>query len=92
MQRISKRIYYGWLIVAASGGMEFANAATAIGILTIFVIPFTEEFGWSRTEISAVTSVGAILGASIAPFSGRLVDRIGSRWVLVLGGTLVVVA
>ena len=92
MQRISKRIYYGWLIVAASGGMEFANAATAIGILTIFVIPFTEEFGWSRTEISAVTSVGAILGASLAPFSGRLVDRIGSRWVLVLGGTLVVVA
>ena len=92
MQRISKRIYYGWIIVAVSGGMEFANAATAIGILTIFVNPFTEEFGWSRTEISAVTSVGAVLGASLAPFSGRLVDRIGSRWVLTLGGTLVVVA
>ena len=92
MRRISKRIYYGWLVVAASGGMEFANAATAIGILTIFVNPFTEEFGWSRTEVSAVTSVGAILGATLAPFSGRLVDRIGSRWVLTLGGTLVVVA
>ena len=92
MQRISKRIYYGWIIVAVSGGMEFANAATAIGILTIFVNPFTEEFGWSRTEISAVTSVGAVLGASLAPFSGRLVDRIGSRWVLTLGGALVVVA
>ena len=39
MQRISKRIYYGWIIVAVSGGMEFANAATAIGILTIFVNP-----------------------------------------------------
>ena len=52
MQLISKRIYYGWLIVAASGGIEFANAATAIGILTIFVNPLTEEFGWSRTEIS----------------------------------------
>ena len=92
IERISKRIYYGWLIVAASGGMEFANAASAIGILTIFVNPFTEEFGWSRTEISAVTSLGAILGASIAPFSGRLVDRIGSRWVLTLGGALVALA
>jgi MFS family permease len=92
MERISKRIYYGWLIVAASGGIEFANAASAIGILTIFVIPLTEEFGWSRTEISAVTSLGAILGASLAPFSGRLVDRIGSRWVLTLGGILVAVA
>lgn len=92
IERISKRIYYGWLIVAASGGTEFANAASAIGILTIFVNPFTEEFGWSRTEISAVTSLGAILGASMAPFSGRLVDRIGSRWVLTLGGALVALA
>ena len=92
IERISKRIYYGWVIVAASGGMEFANAASAIGILTIFVNPFTEEFGWSRTEISAVTSLGAILGASMAPFSGRLVDRIGSRWVLTLGGALVALA
>ena len=31
----SKKIYYGWLIVAASSGIGFANAATAIGILTI---------------------------------------------------------
>ena len=92
MERISKRIYYGWLIIAASGGMEFANAASAIGILTIFVNPLTEEFGWSRTEISAVTSLGAVLGASLAPLSGRLVDRIGSRWVLTLGGILVAVA
>ena len=92
IERISKRIYYGWLIVAASGGMEFANAASAIGILTIFVNPLTNEFGWSRTEISAVTSLGAILGASMAPFSGRLVDRIGSRWVLTLGGALVALA
>lgn len=92
IERISKRIYYGWLIVAASGGTEFANAASAIGILTIFVNPLTEEFGWSRTEISAVTSLGAILGASMAPFSGRLVDRIGSRWVLTLGGALVALA
>ncbi len=86
------RIYYGWLIVAASSGIGFANAATAIGILTIFVIPMSEEFGWNRTQIAGATSLEAILGAVLAPFSGRLVDRRGSRALLTLGGLTVVLA
>ena len=86
------RIYYGWLVVAATSGIGFANAATAIGILTIFVIPMSEEFGWNRTQVAGATSLGAILGASLAPFSGRLVDRRGSRALLTLGGLTVVLA
>ncbi|MCI0896243.1 MAG: MFS transporter [Chloroflexi bacterium] len=89
---ISRRVYYGWFIVAAAGSMEFANAASAISILTIFVNPMAEEFNWSRTEISGATSLGAILGASLAPFTGRLVDRVGSRWPLALGGVAVALA
>ena len=81
--------YYGWVVVTAAGGMEFANAASAIGILSIFVVPMGNEFGWSRTEIAGATSVGAILGASLAPFIGRLVDRYGSRMVLVISGSVV---
>ena len=86
------RIYYGWLVVAASSGIGFANAATAIGILTIFLLPMSDEFGWNRTQVAGATSLGAILGAALAPFSGRLVDRRGSRALLTLGGLTVVVA
>ena len=46
----------------------------------------TDEFGWSRTQISGATSVGAILGAALAPLTGRLVDRFGSRLILTVGG------
>ena len=84
-----KSLYYGWVVAAAAGGMEFANAASAISILTIFVVPMTEEFGWTRTEIAGATSVGAILGAALAPFIGRLVDRVGSRMVLVVSGSVI---
>jgi OFA family oxalate/formate antiporter-like MFS transporter len=87
-----RRFYYGWLVVGAASGIEFANAATAIGILTVFVNPMTQEFGWSRTEVAGATSLGGILGATLAPFSGRLVDRMGSRLVLVVGGTVVCLA
>ena len=92
MAKKGRRVFYGWIIVAASGGIEFANAASAIAILTIFVNPMTAEFGWSRTQISGATSLGAVLGASLAPFTGWLVDRIGSRALLTLGGVVVALA
>ena len=87
-----KKIYYGWVIVAASSGIGFANAATAIGILTIFVTPMSQEFGWTRTELAGATSLGALLGAALAPISGRIVDKLGSRVLLTLGGLIVAVS
>ena len=85
----SRRLYYGWVVTAATGSIGFANAATAISILTIFVVPISEEFGWGRAEIAGATTLGALLGASLAPFVGRLVDRFGSRIVLVVGGSII---
>ncbi len=91
MNILPRRFYYGWLVAASASGIQFANAATAIGILTVFVIPMSEEFGWNRTEVAGATSLGSVLGAALAPFSGRLVDRFGARVILVGGGLVVVV-
>ena len=49
----------------------------------------SQEFGWGRTEIAGATTLGAILGAALAPFIGRLVDRFGSRLTLVIGGAVI---
>jgi sugar phosphate permease len=92
LSRRVSRVYYGWFVAGAVAGTEFADAASAISILTIFVGPMTEEFGWSRTQFSGATSLGAILGASLAPISGRLVDRVGSRLLLAVGGIIVALA
>ena len=89
MKTRSRPVYYGWVVAAATGSMGFANAATAISILTLFVVPMSEEFGWGRAEIAGATTLGAILGASLAPFVGRLVDRFGSRVILVVGGSII---
>ena len=90
MSIFSGRIYYGWWVVGAASGMSFANAATAISILTVFVVPMSLEFGWNRTEVAGATSLGAVLGAGLAPFTGRAVDRFGARVTLVAGGLIVV--
>ena len=91
MNILPRRIYYGWWVVAAASGMSFANAATAISVLTVFVVPMSQEFGWNRTEVAGATSLGAVLGAGLAPFTGRAVDRFGARVTLVAGGLIVVV-
>ncbi len=90
MNSALKRVYYGWWVVSAASGMSFANGATAISILTVFVVPMSLEFGWNRTEVAGATSLGAVLGAGLAPFTGRAVDRFGARVTLVAGGLIVV--
>lgn len=89
---MTKRIYYGWLVLGAVSGINFANAATSIGVLTVFVIPMGDELGWSRTQIAGATTVGAVLGAALAPITGRLSDRFGSRALLSIGAALIVLS
>jgi OFA family oxalate/formate antiporter-like MFS transporter len=89
MASTGRHFYYGWTVAGAASAMEFANAASAISILTLFVDPMTQEFGWSRTQLAAATSLGALLGAALAPFTGMLVDRIGARLLLAAGGLVV---
>ena len=92
MRLLGGKIYYGWLALAAISGINFANSVTSIGMLTVFVLPMSDEFGWNRTQISGATSVGAILGAVAAPVMGSVSDRIGARAILSIGGLMVVVA
>ena len=92
MRFLSRPIYYSWYVLAAISGINFANNATAIGVLTVFIVPLTIEFAWTRTQISAVTSVGAVLGALMSPLTGRLTDRLGARTPLTLGALFIVLA
>ena len=78
-------IYYGWVIVGASGTAVFARMAPAITTLTVFIYPMSQELGWSRTLISGAVSAGALASIVLSPAIGWAIDRFGSRPVLVSG-------
>jgi len=50
---------------------------------TVFFKALTEEFGWSRGQLSGVFSVGYLVAGMSAPLWGRLTDRRGPRSALV---------
>ena len=47
----------------------------------VFIKPLEEAFGWSRAQIGAGSFLSVITLALIAPLAGRLLDKLGLRWV-----------
>ena len=79
--RLAQRLpfYYGWVILAVASVPSFgARAVMAVATLSVFVVPMTEEFGWSRGQFSGAVSLGALFGLLVSPFAGKLIDRYGS--------------
>ena len=64
MRLLGGKIYYGWLALAAISGINFANSVTSIGMLTVFVLPMSDEFGWNRTQISGASFFACACSAS----------------------------
>ncbi|MBT7951142.1 MAG: MFS transporter [Gammaproteobacteria bacterium] len=77
-------LYKGWRIVFASVvGMSTSPAPFAYATLGIFMIPFSELFGWTRTELSLCFTLLTISTAISLPIVGRLIDRMGTKKILI---------
>ncbi len=80
-----------WLIL----GGAFAAFTISAGVMhayAVYLVAFIEEFGWSRAETSIAYSVSQLVAGASSPLVGMLVDRLGPRRLLLLGGGLMVLA
>ena len=57
----------------------------------VFLVAFLEDFRWSRAEASLAYSVSQLVSGITAPLVGALVDRLGPRRLVQLGGLLLAV-
>ena len=80
-----KKVFYGWWIVA----ILVLISAYFVGILffsfTALIEPIIAEFGWTYAQVSFAMSLRAMEMGLLAPVVGLLVDRFGSRKLLVSG-------
>jgi hypothetical protein len=78
--RLAHRLpfYYGWMVFGAAVGVAYsARPLMAVATLSIFVVPMTQEFGWSRGLFSGAVSAGGLVAVAISPLAGRVIDRYG---------------
>src|SRR5438876_3786140 len=68
--------------------VTFAVSAALMHSYSVFLVAFLEEFRWSRAETSLAFSMSALVGGVSAPLVGALVDRLGPRRLVLLGGSV----
>ena len=56
--------FYGWIVLACICLAGFARQGPAVATLSVFVVPMTGAFGWSRTEIAGAVSLGFAIPTS----------------------------
>lgn len=81
--RAPRPFFYGWLIVGACFLVNFSESGIGGPVVSVFLVPMSQEYGWSRGLISSAVTVGSWGAGLISPAMGALVDRVGARWVLV---------
>jgi MFS family permease len=79
------RIFYGWWIVLACFFIGLYVGGVVFYGFTAFFEPIREEFGWSYTQISFAVSLRGLEMGLMAPLIGFLVDRFGSRKLILFG-------
>jgi OFA family oxalate/formate antiporter-like MFS transporter len=71
--------YYGWVVFAIAASTSYAaRPLMSVAVLSVFMVPMTEAFGWSRALFAGAVSLGGICAVVISPVVGRLIDKYGS--------------
>jgi MFS transporter, OFA family, oxalate/formate antiporter len=78
-----------WLMLGGAF-TAFTISAAVMHSYPVYLVAYIEEFGWTRAETSLGYSVSQLVGGASSPFVGVLVDRLGPRRLLLLGGGILV--
>jgi len=75
--RLAQRLpfYYGWVVFSIVVSTSYTSCPLmSVAVLSVFVVPMTEAFGWSRGLFSGAVSLGGICG-DCSGDSEVMVDR-----------------
>ncbi len=83
----SPRLFYGWVVLGAAS-LIITMAIGALFSLGVFLKPIEDGMKWSRGAIGSVALVSWLIVGLGSFVSGILSDRVGTRPVVLAGGTL----
>ncbi len=78
-------VFYGWKMIPV---VSFLIAVMSLGVFQgvgTYFVALERQFGWSRTALSGAFAFSRAEGAAIGPIEGFLIDRFGSRRMILIG-------
>jgi sugar phosphate permease len=76
--RAQPKLHYGWIVA----GITFVTLLAAAGARAtpgVIMLPFGNEFQWSRAKVASIVSINIFLYGLVGPFAAALYQRFGLR-------------
>jgi MFS family permease len=84
--------FYGWVIVFLAAFAMFATTPGQSDTFAMFIDSFIKEFGWSRTVVSSMYASATLVSGLTMFLVGRLVDKFGSKKMVIASAVVLGVA
>lgn len=78
-------ISYGWWVVLAGTALSTLVGAFSYYGMGVFFNAIRADLGWSAAALGAALALARIQGGVLAPIVGMMIDRYGSRRLILLG-------
>lgn len=83
-----RKPHYAWIVL----GITFVVLLTSAAVRAtpgVLIVPFENEFGWSRATISVAISTNLLLYGLMGPFSAGFINRYGPRRVMAVSSFMI---
>lgn len=80
-----KNTFYGWYLVPAFGAVMLVATTPLFHAMGIWAVAMERAFGWNRTQLSLALSFTRVEGGILGPVEGYLVDRFGTKRMVLIG-------
>ena len=85
LRSIRGRVFYGWWIVALGSFIQLVGGGILYHSFTVFFLPLKRDLGVSSAAISLLYGAARLEGGFEGPVVGYLIDRWGSRRIILIG-------
>jgi len=94
---IKTSFFYGWIIVVVAGLAAYFSGPGQTYTVSVYIDSYINEFGWSRTTVSSMYSMGTFAAGMLMGVVGKLLDKYGHRKIATLiaigfGGALLFIS
>jgi MFS family permease len=83
-----------WLVLLGCMLCSMVTASPIIATtVSVFILPVSKEFHWARTQFPLIILTSAIIaGVIVTPLAGRVLDRLGTKPVMIAGAVVFALA